>query len=383
MARVAALFMETVEDILVEHCTFEKIRGNAILVSGESDRVQLINNNVSFVGSSGIAVLARRGYQRNSFKDAVLSHLLYSRNANVSFNQIHHFGRRVAHSAAIMTVGARQTTIQGNLIYEFPRSSAGGVAPRSGASYFVQNANSAAYESGTPLIRPIAPFTIPQTLAQNLATLHTIQVPITGFDIPIIAKLIGAPKCVSGSGRVGALYGDPEPFTYTSCSGCCSLHDNFAKIRVLGSGVAWADATTRDVIVRPGETLELSATSSTFLNSIVDVYLGFHVTTANQILDLGTTQAKWQILTRRCQYAESTYQATCSGPCGTSACGNSNIAIQQNGRALTCDPGYEADVDSHLCTGPYEELSDCDGFGVLKSHVFYNCVLSCFATSCT
>lgn len=349
--------------------------------------MQLVNNNISFVGSSGIAIIARREYQRNSFRDPVLSHLLYSRNANISFNLVHHFGRRIAHSAAIMTVGTRQTTIQGNLIYEFPKSSnvstpKSSVAPRSGASYFVQNANGAMYEHGTPLIRPIVPFTIPQTFAQNLATLYQIQVPVTGFDIPIIAKLIGAPECVSGTGRIDALYGDPEPFTYTSCSGCCSLHDNLAKIRVLGSGVAWADATAREVILRPGDTLELSATSSAFFNSVVDVYLGFHVVTVNQVLDL-TTQAKWQILTRRCKYAESTYQATCSGPCESSACGNSNIAIQQNGRALQCDPGFEADVDSHVCTGPFEEMRDCDGSGVLKSHVFYNCVLSCFATSCT
>ncbi|TYZ67652.1 hypothetical protein PybrP1_000843 [[Pythium] brassicae (nom. inval.)] len=372
MARVAAVFLETVENIVVEHCAFEKVRGNAILVSGESDRVQLVNNNVSFVGSSGIALLARRGVQRNAFRQPVRSHLLYSRDANVSFNQIHHVGRRVAQSAAIMSVGARQTLIQGNLIYALPTMA---------RSYVVKNANGAAFIAGTPLIRPIAAIAIPLMLAQNLATAYTVTVPVSGFDIPVVAKLVGAPECGSGSGRVGALYGgEPEPFTYTSCSGCCSVHANAAKIRVVGSSVAWADATAREVVLRPGESLELSATSSALFNSIVDVYVGFHVVTPNQILEL-ETRATWRILTRKCQYAERTYTATCSGPC--SPCGNSNGAVQQNGRGLRCDAGYEADVYSHECAGPFEAWRDCEGSGIARSHIYYDCSIKCFTTSCT
>lgn len=376
MARVAAVLMETVEDVVVEHCTFEKIRGNAIMVSGESDRVQLVNNNVSFVGSSGIAVLARRGFQRNSFRQPVLNHLLYSRDTTIAFNQIHHFGRRVAHSAAIMTVGARQTTIEGNLIYAFPARA----KSASGVSYHIRNANGAAYSAGVPLIRPLAAIAIPQTLAQSLAAMYSVVVPVSGFDIPIIAKLIGAPECGSGSGRIGALYGgEPEPFTYTSCSGCCSVHANSAKIRVLGSGIAWADATAREVVLHPGESLELSATSSALFNAVVDVYLGFHVVTSNQILEL-ETRAMWRILTRKCQYAERSYTATCSDPC--SPCGDTNGALQQNGRGLQCDAGYEPDVYSHECSGPFEVWRDCDGSGVAKSHVYYDCSISCFTTSC-
>uniref|UniRef100_K3WN16 Uncharacterized protein n=1 Tax=Globisporangium ultimum (strain ATCC 200006 / CBS 805.95 / DAOM BR144) TaxID=431595 RepID=K3WN16_GLOUD len=385
MARIAAVFLETVDNIVVEHCTFEKIGGNAIIVSGESDRVLLASNNISFVDSSGIAILARRAFRRNAWTAPVLSKLLFSRNANVSFNQIHHFGRRVTHSAAIMAVGAHQAAIQGNLIYHFPNRSSGHRS-LAGTNYHIENAHGANYDDSTPLIRTVTPFTIPQTLAQNLATQYKIVVPITGFDVPIIAKLIGAPECPSGTGRIGALYGDPTPFTYMQCSGCCSLHDNFAKFRVAGSGVTWSDATSRQIVVQPGESIELAATSSAFFNSIVDVYVAFHVVTPNQILELPpSTFAKWQILTRKCTYTEHTYTATCSGPCagiGSTGCGNSNIAIQQNGRALTCDPGYEADVDSHVCTGPFAATSDCDGTGVAQTHVYYNCSVACLTTAC-
>ncbi|KAF1315962.1 Ubiquitin carboxyl-terminal hydrolase, partial [Globisporangium splendens] len=383
MARIAAVFFETVDSIVIEHCTFEKIGGNAIVVSGESDRVRLANNNISFVGSNGIAILARRAFRRNAWATPVLSKLLYSRNANVSFNQIHHFGRRVAHSAAIMAVGVHQAVIQGNLVYHFPTSSSG-PHPLAGTSYLIENAHGTNYDDASPLIRTVTPFTIPQTLAQNLATQYVV--PITGFDIPIIAKIIGAPQCPSGTGRIGALYGDSAPFTYTQCSGCCSLHANFAKIRVAGSGVAWTDATSRQIVVQPSETIELAATSSAFFNSVIDVYVAFHVVTPNQIIELPSSSfARWQILTRRCKYTKHTYTATCSGPCtgvGSTGCGNSNIAIQQNGHALTCDPGYEADVNSHVCTGPFAATSDCEGTGIAQPRVYYNCSIACFTTAC-
>lgn len=371
MARIAAVFLETVEDVTVEHCTFEKIGGNALMVSGESDRVQLVHNNVSFVGANAIAVLARVGAQRNAHRESVLAHLLVPRETNISFNQVHHVGQRVAHAAAIMSVGAYQTTIDQNLVFAV-----------AGATYHVANANGASVSDGAPLLRPIAPIVIPETLAPNLASVYTTTVAVTGFDVPVIAKLIGAPPCLSGSGRTDALYGDPDPFTYTSCSGCCSVHANSAKLRVQGAGVAWADANARAVVFRPGDTLELAVTSSAFFNSVTDVYVGFHVVTPNQILEL-SARAQWRVRTRACQYAERTYTATCSGPCTSeSACGNSNIALQQNGKGLTCADGYEADVTSHVCNGPFEAWRDCDGSGVLRSHVYYDCFITCFTTSC-
>jgi hypothetical protein len=122
------------------------------------------------------------------------------------------------------------------------------------------------------------------------------------------------------------------------------------------------------------------------------VYMGFHVVTANQILELPSVRAKWTILTRKCQYAERTYQVQCSGPCASSAsspsmatgCGNSNIALQTSRTgALKCAADSEPDVNSLVCTGPFEASADCDGSGVKTSHVYFNCVMKCFSTTCT
>ncbi|ETI31714.1 hypothetical protein F441_21241 [Phytophthora nicotianae CJ01A1] len=389
MTRVASIFLESVTNTTVEYCSFEKIGGNAIMVSGENSRIQITNNNVSFVGSNGISVLSRRGFQLNSFHEPVLSHLLVPSAVNISFNQVHHFGQQVAHSAAIMVVGAKQTTIHGNLVFDSPFSNnvAGDTALFSATAYHVINAKGANYKDGLPLIRPITNLgekAIPITPAPMLSSQYQVTVALLGFDVNVVAKLIGAPECFSGSGRVGSLYGERSAFTYTSCSGCCSVHNNYAKFRVTGSGVAWTDAASREVVVRSGESIDLTATSSAYFNSIVDVYLGFHVVTPNQIFNL-PTRAKWQILTRNCKYVEQAYQETCGGPCvQLDGCGNSNIALQQAlGTSLACASGYESDPQSLVCSGPFEAQQDCDGTGIIKSHLFYNCSINCFTTTCT
>ncbi|POM72876.1 Ubiquitin carboxyl-terminal hydrolase, partial [Phytophthora palmivora] len=392
MTRVASFFLESVTNTTIEFCNFEKIGGNAIMVSGENSNVQIVNNNVSFVGSNGISVLARRGFQLNSFREPVLTHLLVPRAVNVSFNQVHHVGQQVAHSAAIMVVGAKQTTIHGNLVLNVPTTTdtsnpAAFPALFSSSAYHVVNANGANYDDGLPLIRSITNLNenaIPITQAPLLSSQYHVTVPLLGFDMNIVAKLVGAPECFSGSGRVGSLYGEPMPFTYTSCSGCCSVHNNYARIRVTSSGVAWNDATSREVVVRSGESVDIAAMSSAYFNSVVDVYLGFHIVTPNQIFNL-PTQTKWQIRTRSCQYAEQTYQETCGGPCiQQDGCGNSNAALHLAlGSSLACNSGYESNPPSLVCTGPFEAQHDCDGTGVTKSHMYYNCSIDCFAATCT
>lgn len=387
MTRVAAVFLESVTNAVIEHCSFDKIGGNALMISGENKNIQIVNNNVSFVGSNGISVLARRGFQINSFQEPVLTHLLVPQAVNISFNQVHHFGQQVAHSSAIMVVGAKQSTIHGNLVFGIPTGTSTNAAVKAlfpATAYHVINAKGANYDDGLPLLRTINDIVIPVTPAPVLASQYAVTVPLLGFDVNTVAKLVGAPECFTGSGRVGSLYGEPVPFTRTGCSGCCSVHNNDARLRVTGSGVAWNAATSREVVVRPGETIDLGATASSYLNSIIDVYLGFHVVTPNQIFDL-RTQAKWQIITRSCNYVEQTYQETCSGPCvQDDGCGNSNAALQQAlGTSLACASGYESDPPSLVCTGPFEAQRDCDGTGVAKLHLYYDCSINCFTTTCT
>ncbi|KAG6967141.1 hypothetical protein JG688_00006458 [Phytophthora aleatoria] len=195
MTRVASIFLESVTNTTIEYCSFEKIGGNAILVSGENSNIQITNNNVSFVGSNGISVLGRRGFQLNSFHEPVLSHLLVPRAVNISFNQVHHFGQQVAHSAAIMVVGAKETTIHGNLVFDAPTStdSSNSAALFTAAAYHVTNAKGVNYKDGLPLIRPISNLgekVIPITPAPVLSSQYQVTVPLLDFDVNIVAKLL-------------------------------------------------------------------------------------------------------------------------------------------------------------------------------------------------
>jgi len=36
-----------------------------------------------------------------------------------------------------------------------------------------------------------------------------------------------------------------------------------------------------------------------------------------------------------------------------------------------------------VCSGPFEAQHDCAGTGALQSHLYYNCSITCFATTCT
>lgn len=277
MTRVAAVFIESAANVSVEHCVFTKIGGNALMVSGATTSIKIANNNVSFVGSSGITVLARRP---PSLVGGPPEMLLTSRELNMSFNQVHHIGLRVAHSAAIMVGGAHNSSVIGNLVFGVPAS---------GAAYVVRNALGASIGDAAPLICPLRSILIaaelPTAHSVELATSTAVSAPLTGFDVPLVAKFIGAPACDSsnylgggGTGRIDSPYAEPDPFTYTLCSGCCPVHANGAVMRVVeraaepthaqllslavsSSVVSESLNQRRQAVVYPGQSLEVAAVS--------------------------------------------------------------------------------------------------------------------------
>ena len=96
---------------------------------------------------------------------------------------------------------------------------------------------------------------IPNTFANQLSGLYSIVVDLGHFDIPLVAKIVGGPICNSGTGRVGALYGQH----HFGCSGCCPTTSYTAKIRSVGNDLSlppWSTATMSTVVF-PGGQLEL------------------------------------------------------------------------------------------------------------------------------
>lgn len=414
MTRVAAVFLESVENVAIQHSTFTKIGGNALMISGASSSVMVANNNISFVGGSGIAVLARRP---PSLSGGPPEELLMTRALNISFNQVHHIGRKIAHSAAIMVVDTHSTTLAGNLVF--------GIPSLSGAAYVVRNADGASIRASTPLIRPIRlPLIaeeLPAALHVERSTPTAVAVHLSGFDVPLVAKLIGAPACDSGNylggggdGRIDSTYNEPNAHVYTKFSGSCPIHASGAVLRVperLSEPthtqlLADSDSATstsqalnmrRQIVVFPGQSLELAAVSSSVFRSSTDVYLGFHVETPNQVFELPLARSHWRIETRGCVFQDVAFDATCFGACGTSndgagtPCGGPLGGLNSNAEAMrwgmaACRAvvgGYEPDMATRECIGPFEGWADCSGAGgPPTSHTFYNCSITCRATTC-
>lgn len=374
LARVAAVFLESVDDVAVEHCTFEHTGGNALVVSGGSTNVTIAHNNVSLVGGSGIAVLPKPPVNASSLQLAV--------QLNVSFNQVHHVGQRLARSAALLVVGAQTAVVAANLVFAVPP------APW-GAAFVVRNAvGPSAASDVAPLVRPlVVQRELPNAPDVDLLSVHAQAVPVAGADIPVVAKLVGAPPCSPTSGRVDSPFGDPVAFTSLTCSGCCAVHADSAAVRVPERGLAWTDpivaASPRRVVVRPGESVELRAAGASGFRSRTDVFLGFHVETPNAVIELSGARAAWRLETRGCVPVERVYTATCGGPCGGCGINNADANAALMGGSLACDVGDEADVTTHVCTGPFEDSAACGGSLAASPRLFYNCSVTCVNFTCT
>ena len=242
LTRSAAMYFETVKDITVRRCTLEKLAGNALMVYGQASNVEISNNDIHQVGMNGISIVPKSFFRVNSYREPVLSRFLFSKHANVSFNRVFEFGQTLKQSAAILLIGNSRTTREWNLIHDIP----------SGAvSYRIVNPDG--QTATQQLLRPIDPIVIPETLATTISALHTIVVPVTGFDTKLIVKIIGSPDCASGNGRIAETYGA----YHTQCSGCCPRTSTSAKLRrQSATPVDWAD-TTDTIELLPGESFEL------------------------------------------------------------------------------------------------------------------------------
>merc|ERR1719188_2001842 len=53
--RYAALFLQGTEDYLIENCTFERLDGNAVMVSGYNRRATVQNSDFAYLGGNAVA----------------------------------------------------------------------------------------------------------------------------------------------------------------------------------------------------------------------------------------------------------------------------------------------------------------------------------------
>ncbi|KDO24730.1 hypothetical protein SPRG_10264 [Saprolegnia parasitica CBS 223.65] len=352
--RVAAVYIESARDIVIRRSTFTNLRGNAIMISGRNEAIHVVHNHFKQLGATAVTVLPRGV---TAFPNLSRFEIFNTLLSNISFNQIHDFGLVTTQSAAIWMLSTNQTTVRGNLVYNIPPS---------GVSYSITNGNGDATKPGyllRPLSTPVSPAAV---LANSLSTTYSVVVDIGRFDIPVVAKLIGAPICLPAQGRGGALYGHQ----HSGCSGCCPTTSGTSTIR----NTALPAITGLAMPLRPGDLLQLQVTSAPYYNAPVDVFVGFHIVTPNRIVEVPNWRFHWQVRTRSCVVATTTQVITCGGPCG---CPLTNIASH-----LSCAIGYDPIPTSVACSGPYDSWSTCQS-GVLGRVLYYNCSMTCTTTVCT
>ncbi|EQC29476.1 hypothetical protein SDRG_12724 [Saprolegnia diclina VS20] len=272
--RVAAVYIESARDIVIRRSTFTNLRGNAVMLSGRNQEIHVVHNHFKQLGATAVAVLPRGV---TAFPNLYRFEIFHTMLSNISFNQIHDFGLVTTQSAAIWMLSTNQTIVRGNLVYNIPPS---------GVSYSFTNSNGDATKPGyllRPLPAPVSPATV---LANSLSTTYAVVVDIGRFDIPVVAKLIGAPICAPSQGRGGALYGQQ----HSGCSGCCPTTSGTSTIQ----NTALPAVTGLAVPLRPGDMLQLQVTSAPYYSAPVDVYVGFHIVTPNRVVEVPGWRFHWQ-----------------------------------------------------------------------------------------
>jgi hypothetical protein len=133
IARQAALFMEGVEDVLVDGCTFQRLGGNALFVSGYGRRVRIVGAHIHDVGASAVAFVGRpAALRRDYYAGGVTVDNVdmtpgpktddYPADCVVEQSLIHDFGTVEKQSAGVQIDIASRITVRHCSIYRCPRA---------------------------------------------------------------------------------------------------------------------------------------------------------------------------------------------------------------------------------------------------------------------
>lgn len=120
LTRSAAIYLESVHNIVIQHCTLQKLQGNGIMLYGRSEHVKISSNDIFDIAMDGIHVIPRHVFRYNTNRNIVGSKMSYSSFTNVSYNRIFAYGIRRNQSVAINLHANSQGTQTGNLIFALP-----------------------------------------------------------------------------------------------------------------------------------------------------------------------------------------------------------------------------------------------------------------------
>ena len=122
LQRMGALFFEGTENTLVEQCIFERLDGNAIMVSGYNRNVTILKNEFVWIGDSAIALW---GYTKGTSVQGMGwdgTDGNQPRFTKILYNFVHELGIWEKQSSFYFQAKSCQNLIQGNIFFNGPRA---------------------------------------------------------------------------------------------------------------------------------------------------------------------------------------------------------------------------------------------------------------------
>ena len=132
--RFAAVFLQGTEGVVIDNCTFTRLDGNAVMVSGYNRNATVQNSDFSYIGGNGIAAwgytnetatdpgrpgVALVGYPEAGVDGTDGEHPRYT---TVTGNTIREVGLYEKQSSFFIQAKTAQSTILGNVFFNGPRA---------------------------------------------------------------------------------------------------------------------------------------------------------------------------------------------------------------------------------------------------------------------
>eukprot|EP00475_Leptophrys_vorax_P015850 TRINITY_DN2221_c0_g1_i2.p1 TRINITY_DN2221_c0_g1~~TRINITY_DN2221_c0_g1_i2.p1 ORF type:complete len:721 (-),score=206.27 TRINITY_DN2221_c0_g1_i2:490-2652(-) len=115
LQRSGAVFLEGTESCSVSSCTFRRLDGNALFLSGYNRHTLITKNDFSFIGDSAMA-----SWGFTNFEDGTNGE--QPRFTTVSFNIAREVGHFQKQSSMWFQAKTAQTTLEGNIFFNTPRA---------------------------------------------------------------------------------------------------------------------------------------------------------------------------------------------------------------------------------------------------------------------
>jgi len=112
--RSAAVSYDNAHNSSIDGCLFDRVGGNAVLLSGNTEYCRVTRNEIAYPGESGVVLLGRVHHP-------ALASAASDRNT-VSLNHIHHIGIYGKQTSCVVQSVTSRTSITHNLCYAGPRA---------------------------------------------------------------------------------------------------------------------------------------------------------------------------------------------------------------------------------------------------------------------